>query len=88
MLVGGTEPDGTVPSVPDDKDDLIYGDLNGDELIDLTDLTLLSLYLLGDTELDADKVTAADVTGDDKVNIADLSHFKQYISKDSVKLGK
>lgn len=88
VLVGGIEPDGTVPSLPDDKDEFIYGDLNGDKFIDLTDLTLLSLYLLGDTKLDADKITAADVTGDDEVNIADLGHFKQYISKDLVKLGK
>ena len=88
--MGGTEPDGTTPQIPENNDskDVIYGDLNGDGDIDITDLTLLSLYLLGDVNLSEDKLVAADVTGDDELNLADLSHFKQYISKDSVKLGK
>ncbi len=87
VLVGGTEPDGTVPSVPDKDNKVICGDINGDGVIDLTDLTYLSLYLIGDKGLSDESLESADVTGDGEVNIADLSHFKQYIAKDDVVLG-
>lgn len=65
-----------------------FGDLNGDGLADLTDLTLLSLHLIG-----ADKITDeqllknADVYKDEIVDIADLAHFKRYLTKDYVLLG-
>lgn len=63
-------------------DEIIYGDFNGDKVADLTDLTTLSLYLLGDIDFSASQLTAADVDGNDKVDIADLARFKQYVSKD------
>lgn len=59
-----------------------YGDINGDNAIDLTDLTLLSLYLLGDSKLDDTQLKAADVSYNSSVDLADLAHFKQYISKE------
>ncbi len=66
-----------------------YGDLNSDGATDLTDMTWLSLYLVGDIQLDDTIITYADVTGDNEVNLADLAHFKQYISKDeTVVLGR
>ena len=54
---------------------------------ELTDLSILSLYLLGDTALDENILKGADVNGDGNVDLADLAHFKQYISKDDVTLG-
>ncbi|MBQ9981445.1 MAG: glycoside hydrolase family 9 protein [Oscillospiraceae bacterium] len=72
----------------DDKDGIVYGDLNDDTKVDLTDLTMLSLYLLGDAKLSGNALKAADVSYDGEVNLADLAHFKQYISKDDVVLGK
>ena len=68
-------------------DKIIYGDLDGDSSADLSDLTLLSLYLLKDTTLEGNTLKAADVNGDGSVNLSDLAHFKQYICKDPVVLG-
>lgn len=64
-----------------------YGDINADSEIDLSDLTILSLHLLGDKNLTEEKLKYADCNGDGTVNLADLAHFKQYISKDNVTLG-
>ena len=54
-------------------------DLNG--TIDVTDLTELSLALVGDKELAADQKLAADIDGDGAVTIADLARLQQYLSK-------
>ncbi|MBE6843086.1 MAG: glycoside hydrolase [Ruminococcus sp.] len=77
-----SKPVETTTNKPNDSDTVIYGDLNGDEKTDLTDLTTLSLYLIGDTKLSDSQLKAADVNGDGEVVISDLAHFKQYISKD------
>ena len=65
-----------------DKEDITYGDINKDKKVDLTDLSILSLYLIGDYTLDSTQKKVADVSGDGNLNIADLAHFKQYISHD------
>lgn len=57
------------------------GDLNNDSVVELTDLTILSLYLIGDRTLDENDLAYADMTGNGEVNIADLAAFKQYIMK-------
>jgi len=76
-------------SVSSADDTAKYGDLNSDGAVDLTDMTCLSLHLLGDMELDDAVITYADVTGDNEVNLADLAHFKQYISKEeNIVLGR
>ena len=54
-------------------------DLNG--TIDVTDLTDISLALLGDKELKADQQKAADIDGDGAVTLADLARLQQYLSK-------
>jgi len=64
------------------------GDINNDSKCDVTDLTYISLYLLGDVEFDDLQKDAADVNADGCVDIADLAHYKQFISKDNVVLGK
>ena len=57
------------------------GDLNNDSVVELTDLTILSLYLIGDRSLDESDLAYADVTKNGKVDIADLAALKQYIMK-------
>ena len=54
-------------------------DLNGS--IDVTDLTGLSLALLGDSELTEEQKSAADIDGDGVVTLADLARLQQYLSK-------
>ena len=75
-------------TVSDKADTYKTGDLNGDGSTDLTDLTNLSLYLLGDKKFDDVQKKLADVNADTIVDIADLAHYKQYVSKDNVVLGK
>ena len=59
-------------------------DLNG--TIDVTDLTELSLALIGDKELSDDQQKAADVDVDGAVTLADLARLQQYLSKKIDKL--
>ncbi len=64
-----------------------YGDLDLDGKVDLTDLTQLSQYLIGDTELSPKSMKTADCDGDGDVSISDLPYLKQYIMKDNITLG-
>ena len=73
-------------SQPDNKDNepakkIITGDISTDEIIDVTDLTELSLALLGDKDFTADQQKAADIDGDGSVTLADLARLQQYLSK-------
>lgn len=65
----------------------IAGDINSDGKADLTDLTELSLALIGDNELTATQQKAADVDRDGEVKLADLAMFKQFLSKQISSLG-
>ena len=86
---GGTviEPPVTDPTTPEDPDKFMYGDVDGNKKVEITDLTYQSMYLLGDYKLSGDTLKAADVNADGKVDLADLAHLKQYVSKDAVVLG-
>lgn len=64
-----------------------YGDIDGNESVDLSDLTMMSQYLLKDIELTADKIKCADVNADNEINLQDLALLKQYVMNDNVKLG-
>ena len=57
------------------------GDVFSDGSIDVTDLTAVSLTLLGDMDLTAEQQKAADVDGDGAVTLADLARLQQYLSK-------
>ena len=74
------------PDTP--KTEILYGDINNDNDINLSDLTMLSLALVGDAELSSEQKLVADVAYNDSIDIADLALLKQYICKDDVKLGK
>ncbi len=72
----------------EEADTFIYGDLDGDGIPQLNDLTEMSLSLLGDKQLDEMQKKAADVNGDGGFDIADLSTMRQYIMHDNIKLGQ
>ena len=74
------EPEAEPEKDPEEKD-FITGDINGSGIIDVTDITELSLALLGDSELSAARQKAADVDGDGAVTLADLARLRQYLSK-------
>jgi len=75
-------------------DDSIYksdknlaGDINNDGKTDVTDLSELSLALVGDSKLTEAQQKAADVDSDGAVKLADLAKFRQYLSKVISSLG-
>lgn len=58
----------------------LYGDVNLDNSIDLTDLTTLALHLLKDIQLEGQALINADVKTDGEVNLADLASLKTKLS--------
>ncbi|MDO5559088.1 MAG: dockerin type I domain-containing protein [Oscillospiraceae bacterium] len=82
----GSSIDPPVTEIPG-SDDIIYGDLDGNKIVEMTDLTMMSQCLIGDIKFTKHQILAADVTGDGNFDIADLSHLKQYTMKEKVKLG-
>lgn len=87
----------TLDELPDDLytsagtdtpgDTFMYGDVNRDKVIDLSDLVALSMHLLKDKLLTGDSLKAADCDGNGDVDIADLPLLKQYVMKDKITLG-
>lgn len=71
----------------EDRTDAGYGDVNLDTLIDMTDLTMLSMHVAGDINLESKALYFADTNGDFEVNICDVAVLKQYIMDDYVRLG-
>ncbi|MBE6852012.1 MAG: glycoside hydrolase [Ruminococcus sp.] len=67
---------GTMPS-----DQFEKGDINKDKIVDLTDLSFLSLYLIGDNDFTDEEKKIADMDNNNKVNLADLARLKQFITK-------
>jgi hypothetical protein len=66
---------------------IISGDTDLNGIIDVTDITELSLALVGDKELTAAQRDAADIDGDGAVTLADLAKLRQYLSKKIYSLG-
>ncbi len=66
-----------------------YGDVNSDGKVDISDLTRLSLALLGDTKLTAAERFAADVIPSPYSipDLADMVTLKQFIMKENVTFG-
>jgi len=64
-----------------------YGDINSDGKSDLSDLSEISLAILGDKSFTSEQKIAADVDGDGEMTLADLAKFKQYITKQIESLG-
>ena len=58
----------------------LLGDITGEGIVDLTDLTYLSLYLLKDRDFDEREYASADIQTDGEVNIADLAAFKEAVT--------
>ena len=71
------------PAEEEKPADPVYatGDIDGSGTIDVTDLTEVSLALLGDRDLTDEQQKAADVDGDGSLSLADLAKIRQYLSK-------
>jgi len=64
----------------------VYGDVNSDEKVNLTDVSKLLQHVAKWT-VEGFSVTAADVNMDGKVNLSDAARMLQYIAKWDVTLG-
>lgn len=65
--------------------DVLYGDVNCDGKVDITDLVLLARYVSQDTDLAADAVSAqgkinAEVDGDGQIGSGDISGIALYLA--------
>ena len=63
------------------SEEMLLGDMDSDGDIDVSDLSELSLAVVGDSKLTANQKIAADVDKDGKVTLADLARMRQYLSK-------
>ncbi len=66
---------------PEVKDTITTGDINADGKVDITDLSLLSLYLIGDREFNDTQKQAADTDKNGKTELPDLATLRQFLSK-------
>jgi len=58
---------------------VMLGDVNGDERITITDVTMLYFYVRSIIPLSEDALAAADVSGDGRVTITDVTMVYQYV---------
>lgn len=63
----------------DQTANIVLGDVNNDGIVDMMDLTSVSLYCLGDKTLSDAEFSAADVTTDGEINLSDLATIKQFV---------
>lgn len=70
-------------SAEDETYRVINGDMNGDDLTDVTDLSLLSILLADRTESvkGEDGMFTGDIDGNGKVELCDLALYRQHIVK-------
>lgn len=70
------------------EEDRNPGDVNGDGNVDVLDLSVLALHIIGDEIItDEQLLDDADVERDGKVDLSDLALLKKYIQKDKILLG-
>jgi len=81
-----TTPAETTPVTEKPEPEGVIGDLDGNGRIDISDLTTVALYLLGDVKLNETQLKFADVDGDGIVGLTDLARIKQFISHKIEKL--
>ena len=73
-----TEPEPTEPE-PTEKYEL--GDVDGDGLVSIVDVSEIQLHLANVKTLDKASLAAADANGDGKVDIMDATHIQRFLAK-------
>jgi len=71
------EPPQSAP--PPAQDEKIAGDLNGDDRIDINDVTIVARFALGLTLLTENQALAADINGDGTVDVRDTILLMRYV---------
>lgn len=82
--------DGTMAFAGDEQDQkttpalevtIMLGDVNGDQAVDVADITMIRDHILKTITLTADQIMAADVNTDTVVDVADITRIRDYILK-------
>jgi len=68
-------------ATPGNVSSAVTGDINSDGVTDITDLSMLSLSLVGDMKLSESQNTAADVDHDGSATLSDLAKIRQFLSR-------
>lgn len=63
------------------ENDIVYGDVNGDEKINVIDANMARRFAAKLIELDEKQFKAADVNGDGKVNVIDANLIRRFAAK-------
>ncbi|MBE6853779.1 MAG: glycoside hydrolase [Ruminococcus sp.] len=86
-----TKPADTTPkpveTTPSPVGKIVYGDIDMNGVIDLTDLSILSQYLLEGNNIEGTALLNADVDGNGDILLSDLAYLKRYVSKKTNSLG-
>ena len=69
------------------KDDILFGDANGDGEVNITDVTFIQLHLAERITLEGDCLTAADANGDGEVTVDDATQIQKYLADEIDCLG-
>lgn len=69
----------TIDSTVTVEPEVLKGDINMDGIVDISDLTLLSLACIKDVTLTDIQIAAADVNNDGSVSLPDLACMKQFL---------
>jgi len=67
--------------VKQNNQNIVYGDLNGDGLVNSSDYSLLKRYILKQIDLTEDKLKAADLNRNGSVDSVDYSILKRFLLK-------
>ncbi len=66
---------------PSYEQEIIYGDLDDNGVVDITDLSELSLAIIGDKTLTETQIKAADIDENGIADLPDLARLRQFLSK-------
>ena len=58
--------------IVDEESQLLLGDINGDESINILDIVMVANYTLGQAEFTDEQIQTADLNGDSTINILDI----------------
>jgi hypothetical protein len=74
-----TDPIITDAPIQVEESDELLGDLTMDGIIDLLDLTVLSMMCLGEVEIDDINLTIGDVNRNGSIELSDLARMRQFV---------
>ncbi len=75
------------PSAPAENDTVVYGDVNQDGRVDITDISVTSLRILDKKSFTEEEIKRCDIDADGEVGLTDLASMKQFVSKVITVLG-